>query len=229
MIPAAARPPVPRPAPGDEAAALDAILRADPVLMALLARLRALALPDWRLVSGCVWQPAWNALTGRPARHGLRDYDLAYHDASDLSWEGEDAVIARVAAATADLELPAPVETRNQARVHLWFAARFGPGRGFGPPLQGTDEGLARYLSTAHAVGVRLEADGRLDLAAPHGLGDVFAMALRPTPHGRADPTGHDAKAARALALWPEARAEWATGGPPTAAGTPLAPPAAPA
>ena len=103
---------------------LDAIIRDDPELMHLLRRLRSIGLPQWRIVAGCLYQTVWNVLTGRPRRTGIKDYDVIYFDAADLSWEAEDAVIRRVAAATRDCL--GPVEVRNQARVHLWFEARFG-------------------------------------------------------------------------------------------------------
>ena len=102
----------------------ESIIRVDPDLMTLLTRLRSVGLPQWRLVAGCLYQTVWNRLTGRPRGTGIKDYDLSYFDADDLSWEAEDAVIRRVGTATQDCV--GPVEVRNQARVHLWFEARFG-------------------------------------------------------------------------------------------------------
>ena len=87
--------------------------------MHLLYRLRSLRLPQWRLVAGCLYQTVWNVLTDRPRGTGIKDYDLIYFDQDEPSWEAEDAVIRRVAAATRDCV--GPVEVRNQARVHLWF------------------------------------------------------------------------------------------------------------
>lgn len=99
-------------------AELAAIVRADAGLMHVLTTVRALDLPDWRLVSGAVYQAVWNARTGRPAGYGVKDYDLAYFDASDLSYEAEDVVIKRVAAAF-DEPFRSQVEVRNQARVQI--------------------------------------------------------------------------------------------------------------
>jgi hypothetical protein len=73
-------------------------------------------LPDWLVFSGAVYQPVLNHLTGRPLDYGIKDYDLAYFDASNLSYEAEDAVIHRVKAAF-DEPLRSMVEVRNQARV----------------------------------------------------------------------------------------------------------------
>ena len=66
------------------------IVRADPGLMHVLRTVRGLDLPDLRLVSGAVYQAVWNARTGRPAGYGIKDYDLAYFDGSDLSYAAED-------------------------------------------------------------------------------------------------------------------------------------------
>ena len=74
------------------------IIRADPGLMHVLTTVRSLGLEDWRVFSGAVYQSVWNAVTGRPAGYGIRDYDLGYFD-PDVSWDAEDAVIRRVAAA----------------------------------------------------------------------------------------------------------------------------------
>ncbi|HEU0155042.1 MAG TPA: nucleotidyltransferase family protein, partial [Stellaceae bacterium] len=174
----------------------EAIIRADPDLMRLLAVLRDLRLPEWRLVAGCLYQTVWNSLTGRRRGTGIKDYDLIYFDDSDLSWDAEDLVIARVRAVTEGGV--GPVETRNQARVHLWFEDRFGAPY---PPLASADESLSRYASIVHAVGVRLEEDGRLDVAAPFGLADMFAMVIRPNL-ALANEASHNTKAARALAVW---------------------------
>jgi hypothetical protein len=158
-------------------ARLEEIVRSSARLMQVLRTVRGLELPDWRVASGAVFQTVWNSLTGRGPDYGIKDYDVLYFD-PDLSWDAEDVHIRRAAAVFAP-PLDQLVEVRNQARVHLWFEARFGEPY---PPLSCTDESLRRFLSPANAVGVRLEADDRLDIAAPLGLEDCFAMRLRPNP-----------------------------------------------
>lgn len=180
-------------------AELAAIVRADAGLMHVLTTVRALDLPDWRLVSGAVYQAVWNARTGRPAGYGVKDYDLAYFDASDLSYEAEDAVIKRVAAAF-DEPVRSQVEVRNQARVHLWFQNRFGEPYA---PMSSTDEALGRFVAPTFAVGVRLEADDSLSVAAPFGLDDVFALTIRPNPN-RPVAKGWAKAVDSARARWPE-------------------------
>ena len=183
----------------DLEAELAAIVRADAGLMHVLTTVRALDLPDWRLVSGAVYQAVGNARTGRPAGYGVKDYDLAYFDGSDLSYEAEDVVIKRVAAAF-DEPFRSQVEVRNQARVHLWFQNRFGEPY---EALGSTDEALGRFVAPTFAVGVRLEADDSLSIAAPFGLDDVFAMTIRPNPN-RPVAKGWAKAVDSARARWPE-------------------------
>jgi hypothetical protein len=183
----------------DGAGRLEQILRASPRLMQVLETVRGLGLPDWRIASGAVYQTVWNALTGRDLDHGIKDYDVLYFD-PDTSWDAEDAVIRRAAAAF-PAGLSQMVEVRNQARVHLWFEGRFGEPYA---PLACTDEALARFVAPAFAVGVRLERDGALSVAAPFGLEDVFALRLRPNPSRPINPEGYARTTASARARWPE-------------------------
>jgi hypothetical protein len=113
---------------------LTEILCATPPLMRVLTVARHLCLPDWLVFSGAVYQPVLNHLTGRQPDYGIKNYDLGYFDYSDLSYEAEDAVIRRVKTAF-DEPLRSMVEVRNQARVHLWFEAKFGETYG---PLSST-------------------------------------------------------------------------------------------
>ena len=182
----------------DLEARLVGIVRADPGLMHVLKGVRDQNLPDWRVFSGAVYQSVWNALTGRPAGYGVRDYDVGYFD-PDTSWDAEDVIIKRVAAVFEE-PFRSTVEVRNQARVPIWFPAHFGEPY---EPLAGTDEALERFVAPAFAVGVRLEADDAISVAAPLGLDDIFALILRPNP-GRGVAKDWPRVVERAKARWPE-------------------------
>lgn len=179
-------------------ARLTEIVRADAGLTHVLTVMRELDLPDWRLFSGAVYQAVWNAQTGRPVGYGIKDYDIGYFDA-DTSWDAEDVVIKRVAAAF-EPPLRDQVEVRNQARVHLWFEDKFGEPY---DPLTCTDDAPARFVAPAFAVGVRLEADDAISVVAPFGLEDVFAMTVRPNPT-RGLAKGWERVIANARGRWPE-------------------------
>lgn len=174
------------------------IVRADPGLMHVLTTVRDLDMPDWRVFSGAVYQSVWNHQTGRAPGYGVRDYDLGYFD-PDTSWDAEDVVIKRVAAAF-DPPFRDLVEVRNQARVPLWFPDHFGEPY---DPIGCTDEALERFVAPAFAVGVRMEADDTISVAAPLGLEDVFDLVLRPNPNrGRAKDWTRVVE--RARSRWPE-------------------------
>ena len=149
-------------------------------------------------LGGAIYNLVWNVLTRRPPQQGVKDIDVAYFDASDLSYAAEDRVIGHLAGLLAGV--PVPVEVRNQARVHLWFPEKFG--QPF-PPLRSAPEMLTRYASKTHSVGVRLERDDSLTVHAPFGLDDIFSFRIVPNPalDNRAT---HDRKAARAKSVWPE-------------------------
>jgi uncharacterized protein len=186
----------------DLEARLEAILRGAPSLMQVLTAARDLDLPDWLLLSGAVYQRVFNHLTGRDCDYGVKDYDLAYFDAADISYEAEDVVIRRAAAAF-EPPLRELVEVRNQARVHVWFEGKFGEPY---TPLSSSAEALRRFVSPTNAVGVRLEPDDHLTIAAPFGLEDLFALRLRPNPVRKTGGFGRTAAAMKAR--WPELSVE---------------------
>lgn len=179
-------------------AAFLTIVSADPLVHDALARARLLDLPDWLVVSGALYNSVWNHLTGKPPGYGIKDVDLFYFDASDLSYEAEDIVIRRAAVQFEGLKLP--VEVRNQARVHLWYEARFG---GAYPKLSSSAETLSYFASKTHAVGVRFDAAGQLDLVAPFGLDDLFSFRITPS-RVLDNRRTHETKGERAKENWPE-------------------------
>lgn len=163
----------------------------------VLSRTARLALPDWYLTAGCLFQTVWNVLDGQPPQRGIRDYDLFYFDESDLSWEAEDRVIQSAQALFSDL--PVEVEVRNEARVHLWYEDKFGVP---GTKLSSSADAIDHFAATACCLGVRREADGSHTVHAPHGFGDLLGFILRPNPV--LAPRGvYESKAQRWAALWP--------------------------
>ncbi|HLZ06317.1 MAG TPA: nucleotidyltransferase family protein [Bradyrhizobium sp.] len=169
----------------------------NPINEIITRELFALALPDAWLVSGCLVQSVWNHLTGRAPTYGISDYDVFYFD-PDTSWEAEDAVICNVAARLAGLGVT--IETRNQARVHLWYPDKHGVPY---PPLKSSTEGIDRFLTVNTMVGIRCTDDG-YEVYAPHGFADIAAMIVRPNPGPNFSPANYAAKAARWKTLWPE-------------------------
>lgn len=177
---------------------LRATLSRNDVLTEVLARSAALDLPGWYVTAGCLFQTVWNVVTGRPPTSGIKDYDIFYFDDGDLSWEAEDAVIKAGREVFADV--PAEVEIRNEARVHLWYEDKFGVAC---PPHESTEAAIDSFAATNCCLGVRMAADGRWRVYAPHGLSDVFNLVVRPNPV-LAPQSVYEAKAARWREQWPE-------------------------
>jgi hypothetical protein len=180
----------------DEERFLDIVL-ADPTVQAILGRAPALGVGDWWLTAGVLFQTVWNSLTDRPAGTGIRDADFFYfHD--DTSWEAEDAVIA--AGAEIFAGLPVPVEIRNEARVHLWYADRFGTPA---PPFRDCRDAIDSFAAVCCCYGVTIGPDGEPQVYAPHGYDDLFSLVVR--PNRRLAPQHvYAAKTRRWQQQWPE-------------------------
>ena len=187
-------PAAPFAAPGD-LAALEAIIRACPPLMAALRAVREIGLNDWWIVSGAIYNQVWNARTGRPDLYGVKDIDVFYFD-PDTSWAAEDAVIRRAPA----IDGAPPLEIRNQARVPLWYKDKFGLDY---PPVSQSSEAILRFACLTHCVGARLEADDRLTLYLPYCAEAIFGFRLVPNL-AMANRRTHEEKAERQSKLWPE-------------------------
>ena len=177
-----------------EAEFIAAILR-NPINATILARLSQLHASDAWLVSGALFQTVWNVLTHRAPDYGIKDYDIFYFD-PDTSWDAENAVIERAKRVFADVD--AAIEVRNQARVHLWYEAKFGSPY---PPLARTTDGIDRFLMHNAQVGIR--RDGH-DVYAPRGFDDIANMIVRPNRTANFRAERYLEKAERWKSLWPE-------------------------
>jgi hypothetical protein len=95
---------------------------------------------------------------------------------------------------------PVEVEVRNEARVHLWYEAKFGVPC---PPFASTEAAIDAFPAVCSCVGVRLEHDGRWHVYAPHGCDDLFALVVRPNDV-LAPREVFERKATRWRRRWPE-------------------------
>ena len=164
----------------------------NPANATILARWEALDLPNAWLVAGCLFQTIWNLQSGRPPGAGIKDYDIFYFDATDLSESGEQEAQARVDGLLSDLGVT--VEVANQARVHLWYPRHFG--RPY-PELTSSEDGIKRFLALETCVAVRPN-----DCHAPFGLHGVYAGTLSPNPLTPYNELFSE-KVASYLARWP--------------------------
>jgi hypothetical protein len=180
--------------------ALESIVRSNPVVADVLDRLPALNLGSWYIGAGGVAGTVWNHLHGFAPTHGIRDYDIVYFDAEDLSERSEKAVEAQVTQLLG--ANGAAIDVTNEARVHTWYEQRFGRPLG---PYRSVEHAIATWPSTASSIGVRCHG-GEFVVCAPFGLADLFAMVVRANTT-LVDETVYRAKAERWCRTWPQVTA----------------------
>lgn len=155
--------------------ALEQIIRSHPQFWSWLEAARDCAPPDWYIGAGALRSVVWDALHGYRQPTPCRDIDLAFFDPHDLRPARDQEVQAQLLARRPDL----PWEATNQAAVHLWYPSVFGYAV---EPLLSSVDGIGTWPETATSVGVRLQPDGALLIAAPCGLDDLLGMVLRRNP-----------------------------------------------
>jgi hypothetical protein len=173
------------------------LVRANPVVSALLDELPRLALPDWYLGAGGIAQTVWNHLHGFSSTHGIDDYDIVYFDRDDLTEAGESATESSVLALASTRG--AKVDVTNEARVHTWYERSFGRHL---DPYRSAEQAIATWPTTATSVGIRSDESGFV-VCAPFGLADLFAMVVRANTT-LIDREVYEAKVRRWERLWPQ-------------------------
>jgi hypothetical protein len=141
-------------------------VRREPWLLDALNAVAASGLPDAWIGAGVLRDVVWGQRHGGFDPAVVRDIDVAFFDAGDLSRErdhGAQELLGRLASM--------PWEATNQAAVHTWYPGYFG-----GPPVPAfscVHEAVATWPEIATCVAVR-KAPGGFDICAPHGLADLL-------------------------------------------------------
>lgn len=151
---------------------LQQILVASPVGDVLPA-MAQLNLSDWWLAGGAVRNTVWRSLFDAECTLIIKDFDLAFFDTNGSR---EQELIAK---ATLTAQFPNYVfDVKNQASFARWRSGR--------RPYSSTEEGIADWLHTATAVGVRCDTNAAWEFFMPYGLDDLFNGIVRSTPaHGQ--------------------------------------------
>lgn len=149
------------------------ILQLNSAVVEAIKAAEQLALPNWYVGAGCV-QTVWNHLSGLPIGNGIKDVDLVYYDAGDLTEQGEAVIAERLNALLPNF--PLSIDVNNQARVHLWYEKYFGYAI---EPYKSSEHAIDTWPTTATATAVWKSGVER-KIYAPFGLNDLFAMTARP-------------------------------------------------
>jgi uncharacterized protein len=146
------------------------IIKEDKWMMDILKAAKTLDLPDWWICAGFVRSKIWDTLHGYTNKTSLHDVDVVYYDSSNISESSEKKWEHQLFNILPDV----PWSVKNEARMHIINNI---------PPYTSTIDAISMFPETATALGVKLDKDDNLILAAPHGLEDVLNMELRPAPH----------------------------------------------
>jgi hypothetical protein len=171
----------------------------NPIAQSVLSVASEVALPNWYFGAGGVAQTVWNLRHQFQPEEGIKDYDVVYFDPEDTSREAEERIRADFAGRVGDLGIA--VDVKNQARVHLWYEARFGRRL---DPYTSTEEAIATWPTTASSIGVRQEGSGFI-VCAPFGLSDLVGMLVRPNKTIVTREV-YEEKAGRWAKRWPKLR-----------------------
>jgi len=103
---------------------LEAELRENSSLSEILRRFDDIGLPDAWIVAGCIAQTVWNLACGRAAESSIKDIDIVYFDAAELSAATEADHERRLADYFSDLPVkldvkrgPGPFVVRRDLRL----------------------------------------------------------------------------------------------------------------
>ncbi len=173
-------------------------LRAAPRLWQAIETAHEL-LPGSYVAGGAITQTVWNQQLGRPAIERLHDVDIVYFDPEGTleSQRAMEGVLQQGIASGI------PIDLTNEALTHTWYESKFSATI---EPYKSAEAAINTWLP-AFAIGVRLAEGGLLEVYAPYGLHDLFAMHIRPNKL-QISRTIYEQMVASFTARWPEATAE---------------------
>ncbi len=137
---------------------------------ASLRSIRDLQLPQAWVAGGAVRNTVWKELYRDKCQLGIKDLDLVFFDPASKC-EFERSIKEKLEKLHPGWEF----DVKNQASFGRWRPWKFS--------FENSIDGIAHFLHTATAVGVRLTESGEPEIVAPHGLQDLFSGCIRCTPY----------------------------------------------
>jgi len=149
--------------------AVKTILMDDPLRLQALSVVRQLGLPDCWIGAGFLRDAVWDHLHGHAPRKPEGDIDVIWFDTENSTSARDRDLENRLRELMGDLDW----SVKNQARMHF---------RNGDAPYRSVAHAMTAWPETATAIAVRMTDNGGLEIRAPLGIDDLFAMRLRPTP-----------------------------------------------
>ncbi len=158
----------PGPRSTEQLATLRTLISSDLPRIDALEAVAALALPDCWIGAGFVRDAVWDHLHGYQKCLPVGDVDVVWFSPAmpneDIDRDIEHQLQSRVPGLAWSV--------KNQARMHL---------RNGDAPYKSVADAMRHWPETATAVAARLGANGSVEINAPLGVDDLFALRLRPT------------------------------------------------
>ncbi|MFP3321641.1 nucleotidyltransferase family protein [Planococcus sp. SIMBA_160] len=146
------------------------LIQEDKWMLDLLHAAKSLDLPDWWICAGFIRSKVWDVLHGFRERSALPDIDVIYYDASDINGEKERDLEVKLIELIPNI----PWSVKNQARMHI---------RNNTSVYTSSIDAMAKFPETATAIGVKLDDQDYLVIAAPLGIQDLINLDVKPTPY----------------------------------------------
>lgn len=140
----------------------------------VLKSIQQLDLPDWWVAGGAIRNTVWKSLYGDNCSLGIKDIDVVFFDkGTDKDFE------LKCKASLQQIHPEWVFDVKNQASFGVWRPWPF--------VFNFSGDGIAHFLHTATANGVRLLPDNQLEIWSPYGLADLFNGIIRSTPFRHGD------------------------------------------
>lgn len=140
----------------------------DEWMMNILAAARSLQLPDWWICAGFLRSKIWDTLHGFRERTTTPDIDVVYFDSTNTDESKEKDLEQKLF----NINPNVPWSVKNEARMHALS---------YSLPYSSSEDAISKFPETATALGIKLDENDNLVLAAPHGINDIVNLKVRPT------------------------------------------------
>ncbi|PFB31656.1 hypothetical protein COJ27_07310 [Bacillus cereus] len=146
------------------------LIENDEWMMNVLQMAKSLELPDWWICAGFVRSKIWDTLHNYEARTTMPDVDVIYYNSLHKDEIYEQSLETKLK----NIDATIPWSVKNQARMHVVNNM---------PPYSSSVDAISKFPETATALGVTLDEQNNVILAAPCGIEDVLSLQVRPTAH----------------------------------------------
>lgn len=156
----------------DEKRQLVLMLKQDLFRMDVLKTIKKIKTQNLWVAGGFVRNLVWDKSHSYKHRSELGDIDVFYFDSENKNKNDEQVIRERLLKIMPNINW----SVKNQARMHLHDK---------NDHYLNLEDALTKFPETASAVAVRLNEENNIEILAPLGLTDLFALKVRPTPSCR--------------------------------------------